>query len=237
MKILFCDDDPEILQQMQKYVAEYFRSNNLKQPEFCSYSLGDQVIKDKTSADIAFLDVEMPGQSGIYVGRYLMKANPYTKVFIVTSHSDYLDEAMRFHIFRYLSKPVDKNRLFRNLKDALYQLSVETKTIVAETHNGVITCYSDEIVYLEQNARKIFLHTSDAVYQVHGTMEQWHSKLNLPCFYTPYQNFIINMKYVSCFEKDVIFLKYGEKEQRIYLVKRKYTDFKHTYLLYMESIT
>lgn len=237
MRILFCDDDMEILKQLQEYVAEYFRRSNLQQPEFCSYTSGNQVMDNQEEADIAFLDVEMPGHSGIQVGRHLMQANPYTKVFIVTSYADYLDEAMRFHVFRYLSKPVDKDRLFRNLKDALYQLSIETKVIAAQTRDSVIKCYSDEIIYVEQSDRKIFLHTTSGVYQVQGSMEQWRANLNLPCFYVPYQNFLINMKYVSSFERDKIFLKYGETERQIYLVKRRYPDFKRTYLLYMESLT
>ena len=47
------------------------------------------------------------------------KRNPDIIIFIVTSFLEYLDEAMRFHVFRYLTKPIDKQRLFRNLKDAL----------------------------------------------------------------------------------------------------------------------
>ena len=28
-------------------------------------------------------------------------------IFIITSYSEYLDEAMRFNVFRYLSRPID----------------------------------------------------------------------------------------------------------------------------------
>lgn len=66
-----------------------------------------------------FLDVEMPGFDGIYVGNELKKQNDSVIIFIVTSYLEYLDAAMRFHVFRYLSKPIDKQRLFQNLDDAL----------------------------------------------------------------------------------------------------------------------
>ena len=55
--------------------------------------------------------------NGIYVGNTLKKANKDVIIFVVTSYSEYLDDAMRFHVFRYLSKPLDRQRFFRNMKD------------------------------------------------------------------------------------------------------------------------
>ena len=61
----------------------------------------------------------MPGLNGIYVGKELKEKNKNTIIFIITSYVEYLDDAMRFHVFRYLSKPLDKQRLFQNMKDAI----------------------------------------------------------------------------------------------------------------------
>lgn len=141
MRILLCDDDESILTQLEGYLQEYFAENHLPEPELCRYTDGQRLLDsedrpDAQRVDIAFLDVEMPGISGIEIGAKLKKQNPYLKVFIVTSYADYLDDAMRFHVFRYLSKPVDKQRLFRNLRDVLYQLSVDTKPVCIETVDG-----------------------------------------------------------------------------------------------------
>ena len=119
MRILICDDDTLIIEQLKKYIESYFESNHLKCPELVSFTSGEALLTDKGEKDIVFLDIEMPGMNGIYVGNELKKANRNVIVFVVTSYSEYLDEAMRFHVFRYLSKPLDKQRFFRNLKDAL----------------------------------------------------------------------------------------------------------------------
>lgn len=108
MRILFCDDNAEILKQLACYVSDFFKKYGSGQPEFASYTSGDALLKSEKQADIAFLDVEMPGTSGISVGAQLKELNPHIKIFIVTSYPDYLDEAMRFQVFRYLSKPIDK---------------------------------------------------------------------------------------------------------------------------------
>ena len=123
MRILICDDDTLIIEQLQKYIESYFESNHLKCPELVSFTSGESLLAEKSEKDIVFLDIEMPGMNGIYVGNELKKANKHVIIFVVTSYSEYLDEAMRFHVFRYLSKPLDKQRFFRILQFHYYQNS------------------------------------------------------------------------------------------------------------------
>ena len=236
MRILFCDDNVEILEQLQRYVQEFFRERGGKQPEFAAYPTGDSLLNNERFADIAFLDVEMPGRSGIHVGTKLKEFNPKIKIFIVTSFPDYLDEAMRFQVFRYLSKPIDKNRLFRNLKDAMYQYSIDSKKISVNTPHGIIVLASDEIVCVESVQRKVFVYTLDGVLSSTDNMEYWRSALSLPCFYSTYRSFIVNMRYVFKIGKDTLELKYGNDTKTAYLARRRYTEFKDTYLIYLETM-
>lgn len=236
MRILFCDDDERILEQLQRYVREFFADIGGTQPEFAAYSSGDQLLANETHADIAFFDVEMPGRSGIKAGAALKEKNPRIIIFIVTSYPDYLDEALRENAFRFLSKPIDKNRLFRNLKDAVYKYNMETKEIPVETEDGIELLKADEIVCVETVQRKVFLYTVDSVIQTNQSVEYWRKTLDIPCFYSSHRGVIINMQYVSKVGKDVILLKYRGKTKEVYLARRKYTEFRNLYLLYLESI-
>lgn len=236
MRILFCDDDERILEQLQRYVREFFTDTGGIQPEFAAYSSGDQLLANEAHADIAFLDVEMPGRSGIKAGAALKEKCPRILIFIVTSYPDYLDEALRENVFRFLSKPIDKNRLFRNLKDAVYKYNMETKEIPVETSAGIELLKADEIVCVEAVQRKVFLYTVDSVIQTDKSVEYWQKTLDLPCFYTSHRGVIINMRYVSKIGKDVILIKYGGTAKEVYLARRKYTEFKGRYLLYLGSI-
>ena len=177
----------------------------------------------------------MPGQSGIHVGKHLQEYNPLIKIFIVTSYPDYLDEAMRFRVFRYLSKPIDKNRLFRNLKDAVYQYNIETQEIPVETKDGLFMLHSHEIVCVESVQRKTFIQSVRESFQTLENIEYWRSVLTMPCFYSPYRSFIVNMRYVHAIGKDTIELRYGTQKKTAYLAKRRRADFKDTYMLYLGS--
>lgn len=236
MRIIFCDDNIEILNQLQKYVHEFFKNLGGTMPDFAAYTSGDELLAKETYADIAFLDVEMPGRSGIHVGARLKEINPKIKIFIVTSYPDYLDEAMRFQVFRYLSKPIDKNRLFRNLKDAMYQYNMDTKDIPIATMDGIIVLPAERIVCAEAIQRKSDIYTLDGVFQSPNGIDYWRTALSLPCFYSTYRSFIVNMKYVYEIKKDLVLLKYGGQVKEAYLARRRYSEFSSKYLMYLESI-
>lgn len=90
-----------------------------------------------------FLDIELSGMSGITTVAKLKELNPHVILFIVTSFMEYLDSAMEIHVFRYLNKPIDKLRLFRNLKDALRIYNAQSLHITIETKSEVYTVYTN----------------------------------------------------------------------------------------------
>lgn len=236
MRIVFCDDEPLILAQLQKLVQDFFNTLVGAQPEFAAYESGDLLIQNETRVDIAFLDVEMPGVSGIHIGAKLKERNPQVKIIIVTAYPDYLDEAMRFQVFRYLSKPIEKMRLFKNLKDAVYAYNMESREYPISTSEGIFIRRAEEIVCVETTERKVTVHTTDEQFVSRKNIDYWRQTLNLPCFYSTHRSYIINMRYVFNIYKDTVVLKYADKEKTVFLSRRKYSQFKDAYLIYMESV-
>lgn len=74
MRIIICDDDLLIIEKLQKYLKSYFNHLHLKCPEIISFSSGESLLADQGPKDIIFLDIEMPGLNGIYVGNELKNA-------------------------------------------------------------------------------------------------------------------------------------------------------------------
>lgn len=71
MRILICDDDLELSQQLEKILISFFQKSSLKYPEIVIYNNGTDLLQDFQSKDIVFLDIEMPGMNGIYIGNEL----------------------------------------------------------------------------------------------------------------------------------------------------------------------
>lgn len=238
MRIVFCDDDESVMLKLERYLRTFFSESGLKQPEYAAYLCGEDLLESTERVDIAFLDVEMPGYSGIKVGAKLKQRYPYAKVFILTSYPDYLDEAMKFHVFRYLSKPLDKNRLYRNMKEALFQISIDTKPILIETVNDCVTRYADEVIMVEANKHKVRIHTVDQVYESIQPMKYWENTLlEIGSFFQTHRSYIVNMKFVRSFDEAMIRLKLpSNPDFSAYLARRRYVAFKNTYIRYLEAI-
>lgn len=234
MRISICDDDALIIAQLEKYIHAFFKKIKVSTPEIVTYSSGDALLKDNQKLDLVFLDVEMPGVDGIFVGNTLKKRQPNCIIIIVTSFSEYLDEAMRFHVFRYLSKPIEKARLFRNLKDALQLYNTSDGKISVETKDGSYTISLSDIICVEAQARQVIVHTPNQDFYSTHAMQYWIDTLKQPCFIQTHRSFIVNMAHVCNHDNATIRL-YNYQFQA-YLTRRKYKEFKTAYLLYLESM-
>ncbi|MBN6150738.1 response regulator transcription factor [Xanthomonas sp. AmX2] len=61
--------------------------------------------------DVAFLDIRMPGLSGIEVARALGELSPRTQVVFVTAYDQYAIDAFEHGAVDYLLKPIARDRL------------------------------------------------------------------------------------------------------------------------------
>lgn len=232
MKFIFCDDDPRIITELHQYVTEFFALYKTPVPEISSYSSGNELLSAEDYGDIVFLDVEMPGQSGISVGKQIMQKNPRTKVIILTNYPDYLDAAMEFRVFRYLSKPIDKDRLFRNIKLAIKQHMEETSTVDIRTKDGVVSCSTEEIICVKYYNRKAIIYTTtEEIESVHA-FDSLKGIFTAPCFFQSHRSYIINMKYIRKIDKLNVTLNYRDRTFIAYLTARKHTDMINAYLQY-----
>ena len=233
MRILICDDDELVVEQLHELTKSFFSREHLKCPEIDIFCNGESLLADDGEKDILFLDVEMPGMNGIHVGNELKRANNNIIIFIVTSYAEYLDDAMRFHVFRYLSKPLDKRRFFRNMKDAINLYNSISYKIPIETKSGVYTVTASSIITVEAISRKVIVHTTVRDYESTHSMQYWQDMLPRNRFFQTHRSYIVNFEHVRDFDHSLIRMAGGNLNA--YLTKRKYTDFKERYLLFLES--
>lgn len=234
MHIVICDDDELIRKQLEKLIRDFFSKNNLKSPEIALFHSGDALLQDPSEKDIVFLDIEMPGLDGIYVGNQLKDANKNVIIFIVTAFMEYLDDAMRFQVFRYVPKPIEKHRFFQNMKDALHLYNTSVSKIPIETRQGIHILLTSEIIAVEAQARKVIVHTTTHDYASVQNMAYWQKQLQAKCFFQTHRSFIVNMAHVCGFSHTLV--SFHNSSLQAYLTRRKYTAFKETYLLYLESM-
>ena len=119
------------------------------------------------------------------------------------------------------------------MKDAIQLYNSTNVKIPIETKEGIYTCTTSEIILIEAMKRTITIHALSRDFVAKQNMEHWNKTLNMPCFFRTHRSFIINMKYVSDFDHSLVHLY--DDQYTAYLTKRKYSEFKNAYFLYLES--
>src|SRR6476469_6117598 len=107
MRAILVDDEPDGIRTLKKLLE-------LNCPEVeivatCS-SAADAISKlEEAKPELVFLDVRMPGESGIDMLAELSEID--FEVIFVTAHNEYMLQALQFSAVDYLMKPVDEDRL------------------------------------------------------------------------------------------------------------------------------
>lgn len=69
----------------------------------------------ETKIDVVFLDINMPGMSGLQWAERFLELDPNVKIVYVTAHSDYALDAFEQYALDYVLKPVMPNRLEKTI--------------------------------------------------------------------------------------------------------------------------
>ncbi|MDD3239613.1 MAG: LytTR family DNA-binding domain-containing protein [Lachnospira sp.] len=65
--------------------------------------------------DVAFVDIDLNGESGLDCARALCDISPQVKIIFATAHSEYMADAFEIYAFDYLVKPFNLERITRTL--------------------------------------------------------------------------------------------------------------------------
>ena len=103
------DDEPLALKRLARLLSETGRVEVVGSHSDPAKALAEL---DKTSCDVVFADIEMPGLSGFEM---LAKLASQPLVIFTTAYSQYALQAFELHSVDYLVKPIDPKHLERAL--------------------------------------------------------------------------------------------------------------------------
>lgn len=108
IKIVLVDDEARALNRMKILLNNFPEVSILAQFDH-SQDCVEFIIKNEP--DIVFMDVEMPGKSGLEIAEDINKNFVDTKLVFITSHDHYAIKAIKNNAFDYLLKPVSIDEL------------------------------------------------------------------------------------------------------------------------------
>lgn len=110
MRAIAVDDEPLALAQLERYAG---RIPDLDLVATCMSARKAVEMMEKEKVDLVFLDVEMPGCSGIELAESLRHRDPY--VIFITAYSKYAVDGFRVEAADYLLKPLSFSEFERGV--------------------------------------------------------------------------------------------------------------------------
>ncbi len=153
-----------------------------------------------TECDVVFLDVEMPGLSGVGAAPLVLdRADPPAVVF-VTAHAEYAVEAFALEAFDYLLKPVDPERLAR-VVERLRERTDErpgapVRIPVVAAAGGTELLDLDQVYCVQADGDYSRVSTYDRSYLSTASLGELEEKLG-PGFARIHRSYLVNLAKVA----------------------------------------
>ena len=206
MKIVICDDNFNIVDEVKNLLDEYALSKNLSL-DISTFDNGQAVLESDEKFNIAILDVEMPGCNGIELGKILREKNRHIVLMYITSHKKYLDEALNLNAARFFEKPIDSKRFYDGLDNALKRIDNTTIKFFLKEYNASVRINANDIIYVEIEPighRKTKVVTEEKTYISSNKIAFWEEHLISSLFVKTHKSYIINMEYITKYENNTL---------------------------------
>jgi len=151
-KILFVDDEQNILDAFKRQLRKQFRFDTALGAEE-----GLKAIKEDGPYAVVVSDLRMPKMDGIEFLRRTKELSPETVRMMLSGHADLtnaINAVNEGNIFRFLTKPCPMNQLTKALQDGIdqYRLIRAEKELLDNTLKGSIKVLTDILAIVNPEA-------------------------------------------------------------------------------------
>ncbi|MDB5198000.1 MAG: transcriptional regulator [Flaviaesturariibacter sp.] len=160
--------------------------------------------------DLIFLDIEMPGMTGLELTKNLGHKSPL--IVFTTAKKDYAVEAFELNVVDYLIKPISPSRFLQAVERATEakasdkeEVKVEEQEFVFVKDNGILKRINvDDIMYLEAMGDYVKVHTPQKFHVLHATLKSIEEKLPASKFIRVHRSYIVSLSKIDFIQEGVI---------------------------------
>jgi two-component system response regulator LytT len=165
----------------------------------------------ETRPQLVFLDIQMPGLSGLELAQFLGELPERPLLVFATAFDTYALQAFEVDAVDYLCKPLTLERVARTVAKARKALAPEAAPSAPEARHPVEPCrkillYRGEtivptaaqrIIFARAEEGEVFVHAVDGRFRTRGTLGELEQKLAAAGFVRTHRSFLVNINHVS----------------------------------------
>jgi two-component system LytT family response regulator len=211
MNCLIVDDDKLARTVLKKLISQV---DFLTLKAECDNPLDAFNYLKKEDVDLIFLDVEMPGMTGIELIKNLEK-RPI--IILISVKTDYAVEAFELNVADYITKPVTMSRFLVAVSrakelfeanDHKLDMNEKGKDYIFVRSNSVLTKIRiNDIKYIQALGDYVNIFTGEKRYTVHITLRGIEEKLPPDKFYRLHRSYIVALDQVDVVEEGTAYIE------------------------------
>lgn len=230
MKIYICDDLTTELNRLEDLCIEFDHN-----AEIHRFSDGEQLcdeLNNGKKADIVILDIDMPGDDGIKIGKRIRGSGSDVIIVFYTGYPQYAVESYDCDAFYYLMKDCAKEKFFTVMKRAYDKIKISRKYIIVQQRKTPRRIPISQIYYIECVKKHLIFHVDGEDVEITANLSDIYSELKDFEFYQVHQGYIVNLKQIHKIDDYMIILTNGD---RVPISVRKKTDVITRYADFLEK--
>ena len=171
LRCLIVDDEPLARQGLEKYARQI---DFLEVCATAKNAMQANTLLHQEAVDLLFLDIEMPGLSGLDFLRTLAHS-PF--VVFTTAYAQYALEGYEFNVVDYLLKPISFERFLQAINKVWHLHSLkgagdsEPDYIFVKTDKRLLKLRLEDILWVEGQQNYVLIHTVQDKLMVLSTMK------------------------------------------------------------------
>lgn len=234
VKLAFCDDEISIHNELRTLFDQYRVENN-KDIEYTAFHSPLELLAEIERGvryDILFLDVLMPGATGINAAAEIREYDQNVKIIFLTSSAEYAVQSYTVGAYFYQLKPIWKESLFRLMDSVLAACEKEHKnSLILRCKSGITRVELRHLEYCEVIHRTLFIHlTGGKVLESIGSMDELSRQLEpFGGFLRPHRSYLVNLYHIKDISYKAITMSCLTQ---IPVPRGKYQEIKDTFLEY-----
>ena len=226
MQCIIIDDDKISRLVIEKYIK---KTDFLELTETFDNAVdAANFFNSKNTTDLIFLDIEMPGMSGV---EFLEILDNLPQIIVVSAKEKYALQAIEYDVTDYLLKPVSYSRFLKAVTKAKSKCEEENEKISVEgifiksSSSSFIRMFYDDVLFIEAMENYVLIQTANKKHTIHFTMKALLDKLPSDKFIRVHRSFIVNKDKIEKIANNMIFMQSLEKSKSIPLSKSYKDDF------------
>lgn len=206
MNCIIVDDDEMIRLDLEEKINQTMTLNLVGS---CSNALEASNLVMTQNIDLIFLDVMMPGMTGLEFIKTLSASRP--ELIMITSNKEYAAEAFDYDVTDFLVKPVAYDRFLKAVSKAKKNFDKKGTTIntiddhiFIKVSSRFVKLELKTIQYIEALADYVTIYTATDKYTIHSTMKGIEGVLPVNDFARVHNSYIVRLDKITAIEDNSI---------------------------------